>query len=300
MKIGYPCINTTLECRNRTFRLRSYSAERLVETVASNLECLRRTLEFNIGRGILFFRIHSGFVPFASHPVCRFDWQGRFREEFSEVGRLIRERGIRVSMHPDQFTLINSLEEEIFERSVRELAYHCDLLDLLGTDASAKVQVHVGGVYSDRQASLERFVKRWGLLDPAVRRRLVIENDDRNYSFRECLEVSRRTGVPVVFDRFHHELNCSGESTSEALALAARTWRKRDGIPIVDYSTQAHDNRRGAHASGLDKKAFLAFLKESLPFDFDLMLEIKDKEKSALRALALAAGDPRLVKSQLK
>jgi len=300
VRIGYPCINTTLNCRNRTFRLRSYSEERLVETVASNLECLRRTLEFNAARGLLFFRIHSGFVPFASHPICTFDWRGRFREAFSDAGNFIRSNGIRISMHPDQFTLINSVDEEIFTRSVRELAYHCDLLDLLGTDASAKVQVHVGGVYGDRQASMERFVERWGKLVPAVRRRLVIENDDRNYSLRECLDLSVRTGVPVVFDRFHHEINCSGESTAEALGLAAGTWRKRDGAPIVDYSTQAPENRKGAHSSVLDKKAFVGFLEGSRPFDFDLMLEIKDKEKSAIEAVALAANDPRFIKWQVR
>jgi UV DNA damage endonuclease len=296
VRIGYPCINTTLVCRNRTFRLKSYSEERLVETVASNLECLRQTLGFNARRGLLFFRINSGFVPFASHPVCRFDWRSRFRDEFSTLGRFIKKHGIRVTMHPDQFTLLNSLDEGIFQRSVKELSYHCGLLDLLGVDSSAKVQIHVGGVYSDRRSSLERFVLRWELLEAALRERLVIENDDRNYTLRDCLELSRRTGAPVVFDAFHHEINCSGEPASRAIELAAGTWRKKDGLPIIDYSTQAPDGRRGAHSSGLDKKAFLKFLQESQPFDFDLMLEIKDKEKSAIRAVAMAAKDPRLVR----
>jgi UV DNA damage endonuclease len=170
---------------------------------------------------------------------------------------------------------------------------------MLGADKSAKVQIHVGGVYSDRSASLDRFVKRWGLLNPAIRDRLVIENDDRNYTFSECLAVSRRTGVPVVFDCFHHAINCSGESIAQALELAARTWRKKDGIPIVDYSTQAQANRRGAHSSSLDSKAFRRFMQESRSYDFDLMLEIKDKEISAIKAVELAAKDPRLVKSQV-
>lgn len=300
MRIGYPCINTSLNCGNRTFRLKSYSEGRLVETVASNLDCLRRTLEFNVGRGILFFRVHSGFVPFASHPVCRFDWQGHFRGEFANIGRFIRKHGIRVSMHPDQFTLINSLDEGIFQRSVKELCYHCALLDLLGTDRSAKVQIHVGGVYSDRRASLDRFVKRWGLLEPAIRGRLAVENDDRNYSLGDCLQVNSRTGAPVIFDTFHHEVNCSGESTVQAIELAARTWRKTDGLPIVDYSTQAQAGRRGAHSSTLDQPAFRRFLQESRAHDFDLMLEIKDKEISAIKAVELAAKDPRLVKAGVR
>jgi len=40
---------------------------------------------------------------------------------------------------------------------------------------------------------------------------------------------------------------------------------------------------------------FRQFLKETLPADFDIMLEIKDKEKSALAALWIARDDPRLV-----
>jgi UV DNA damage endonuclease len=45
----------------------------------------------------------------------------------------------------------------------------------------------------------------------------------------------------------------------------------------------------------LDEEHFRRFLEESRPYDFDLMLEVKDKERSALRALELARGDPRLV-----
>lgn len=295
MRIGYPCINTSLECRNRTFRLKSYSEERLAQTVASNLECLGRTLEYNAERGILFFRINSGFVPFASHPVCQFPWQDFFREDFARIGEFIREHGMRVSLHPDQFTLLNSLDEDIFERSRRELAYHCEILELLGTDHSAKVQIHLGGVYGDRAASLARFITRFHLLEDRTKARLVVENDDRNYTLSECLAASDATGIPVVFDIFHHALNSSGESPAAALALAGRTWKKRDGLPIVDYSTQAADGRRGAHSSRLDEPAFKKFLRASRPCDFDLMLEIKDKELSALKAIQLASKDSRLV-----
>jgi UV DNA damage endonuclease len=295
LRIGYPCVNTSLGCRNRTFRLKSYSEERLVATVQSNLECLRAVLEFNASHGLLFFRINSGFVPFASHEVCAFDWQACFRDKFASIGAFIREKGMRVSMHPDQFTLINSRDEEIFRRSCRELSYHADMLDLLGVDTSARIQIHVGGVYGDRAESLKRFVSRCGLLEDKVIRRLAVENDDRNYTLRECLDVSGETGVPVIFDLFHHEVNCSGESTAEALALAGRTWAGGDGLPIVDYSTQSPSGRRGAHANSLDEAAFLRFIRDSRDFDFDLMLEIKDKEKSACRAVELIKTDPRLV-----
>jgi UV DNA damage endonuclease len=108
MKIGYPCINRTIGCSaNRTFRLKSYSEERLIETVENNLDCLLNILKFNVEHNILFFRITSDLVPFASHPICQFPWQRFFRDKFRKIGDLIRTHGIRISMHPDQFTLIN-------------------------------------------------------------------------------------------------------------------------------------------------------------------------------------------------
>jgi UV DNA damage endonuclease len=67
-------------------------------------------------------------------------------------------------------------------------------------------------------------------------------------------------------------------------------------LPIVDYSSQEPAQRKGIHARTLDGEDFLNFLKRSRPHDFDLMMEIKDKEMSASRAIALAEGDPRLRK----
>lgn len=285
MRIGYPCLNRSIGCSaSRTFRLASYSAERLAETVRLNLDCLERILEFNRANGLLFFRLTSDLVPFASHPVCAFPWERKFAADFAALGSFIRAGGMRISMHPDQFTLINSPDMRIFERSAAELAYHARVLDLLGLDLSARIQIHGGGAYGDKPLSLERFCARFELLDERVRRRLVVENDDRQYGVADCLAISRRTGIPVLFDSFHHQLNNHGEDLAAALGMAAATWKRGDGPPMVDYSSQRKGERRGSHAESIDLKHFAGFIAATAAFDFDIMLEIKDKEKSALRA----------------
>ncbi len=294
MKIGYPCINLTIGCKaDRTFRLKSFSEQRLIETVASNLDCLLAILRWNVERQILFFRITSDLVPFASHPVCRFDWQGHFRETFARIGEFVRAHQIRISMHPDPFTLINSVDDAIFDRSRRELLYHAQVLDAMRLDRTAKIQIHVGGVYGDRAGSIKRFTERFRRLDAAVRDRLVVENDEKSYSLHDCLIIHEGTGLPVLFDVFHHSILNRDEDLRMCLEQTDRTWRIEDGIPMVDYSTQAMNKPIGSHTLSIDIKDFQAFLTGSRPHDFDIMLEIKDKEASAKKAIAVARNDKR-------
>jgi UV DNA damage endonuclease len=161
-------------------------------------------------------------------------------------------------------------------------------------DVTAKVQIHVGGVYGDKSAAMARFAVAYAGLPDTVRRRLVIENDDRHYSLTDCLQVHERTGVPVLFDFFHHALNNRDESVAAAVRAAAGTWVAADGCLMTDYSSQEPGQRRGTHAQTLDTADFRRTLRSSQPCNFDIMLEIKDKERSAATAQAVAGDDPRL------
>ena len=53
---------------------------------------------------------------------------------------------------------------------------------------------------------------------------------------------------------------------------------------MVDYSSQKKDALKGSHAESIDMKDFKNFISKSKGINFDIMLEIKDKEKSALKA----------------
>ena len=301
MRIGYPCINRSIGCSpSRTFRLASYSDERVRDTVKANLVCLLKILSYNVDHGLLFFRITSDMIPFASHPVCAVPWRKDFTDEFQRIGEYARNHRFRISMHPDQFVLLNALDTGVLERSIADLRYQSQVLDLLGLDDTAKLQIHAGGEYRNKTASMERFIKNYERLDETIRRRLVIENDERLYTISDCLTIHERTGIPVLLDIFHHAINNNNENTVDILGPVCATWKKSDGIPMVDYSTQQQGKRAGAHAVTIDQRDFRSFLRISMPYDFDIMLEIKDKEKSALSALILAQNDPRLYNGYLK
>ena len=290
MKVGYPCINLSLPCRSsHRFRLASFSRERFLQTVSANLDCLQQILEFNAENGLLYFRISSDLIPFASHPVCTVPWQTIFAARFAAIGRFIRGRRMRITMHPDQFILLTAHEEWIVAASIAELEYHAQVLELLELDQTARIQIHIGAAYGDRPASLDRFSRCWLRLSEKVRRRLAVENDDRLFNLADALEINHRTGAPVLFDTFHHELFNRGEPLREAFLQAAATWRKKDGVPLVDYSSQQSQARRGSHGATLDARHFRLTTAQLRGMDYDLMLEIKDKEKSALQAKAILA-----------
>lgn len=284
MRIGYACVNQSVGASaSRTFRLASYSEERAAETIASNLRVLREILEWNLARGILYFRISSGTIPLASHPVMTFDWKTQFAEELREIGTFIVESGMRTNMHPGQYTLINSNRPEVVEASILELQYHADLMDLMGLDQTHKIQLHTGGVYGDKPAATDRFVAVYETLDASIRKRLVIENEERHFNLADNLRIHERTGIPLLFDTFHHDLFNDGESLAEALDLVQPTWEGH-GPAMLDYSSQDPDKRWGAHTPTIDLEDFSSVLDVLDGRDVDVMLEIKDKEKSALAA----------------
>ncbi len=298
MKIGYTALNWTIGCQGaKTFRLKSYSHEKFVETAQNNLDCLLTMLKFNVANNILFFRITSRLIPFASHPIMDFGWMEYFKHNFNEISSVIHENDIRISMHPGQFVVINSKDPRVFERSLNELKYHNEVFELLKLDSTAKIQVHVGGVYGNKEKSMERFIGRYNNLDKNMKRRLVIENDEKSYNLSECLEISNETKIPVLFDYFHHELNNTGEKLEGYFENFTKTWKDRDGLPLVDYSSQKPEKSKGTHAGSIDRDHFKKFLNETENFDFDIMLEIKDKETSALKAVDILRTDERFIKN---
>ncbi|MBD3256347.1 MAG: UV DNA damage repair endonuclease UvsE [Candidatus Lokiarchaeota archaeon] len=295
MKIGYPCVNLSLKCRSsRTFRLRNYSEERIRETISGNLDCLQKILEFNVDHNLYFFRITSDLIPFASHPVMNFNWKDYFKTKFEGIGNYIKKNNMRITMHPGQYTVLNSKRKDVFERSLKELKYHIEVLDLLKLDQSAKVQVHVGGVYNEKKESINRFISRYKKFDNAIKNRLVIENDDKSYHVNDCLEIYNIINIPIIFDVFHHECYNHQTSMLKALNLVIDTWNAKDGLPILHYSSQKEGKSSGSHAYSIDIIHFKEFVEKTNDYDFDLMLEIKDKEKSALKALKILKNDNRL------
>ena len=295
MAIGYACVHIGSEATKlSTLRLANASADDFRRMIDKNLNALRVMIQYNADHGIKLFRISSDVIPLGSHPAMTVDWTAEFKETLALLGEQIKAYGIRVSMHPGQYTVLNSPNTEVVKRAVDDLLYHNAFLDALGCDSTHKIILHIGGVYADKPQAMKRFIQTYTKLDERVKARLVIENDDTSYTAADVLFIAEQTGLPVVFDTFHHSLNHADDSLSvyDWVDRCGETWGERDGKQKIHYSQGNQEARGGAHSKTIDVKEFLLFYRGLHHTEIDIMLEVKDKNLSAVKCMLATMEKP--------
>ena len=234
--------------------------------------------------GIGAFRITSQILPLATHPMSGYtleqlDPSGALAGAYAWAGALAQAYDIRLSLHPDQFIVLNSEREPVVRAAVRELELHGEVAELVGADV---IVVHGGGATGGVAAALERLERGMALLQPRARERLALENDDRCFTPSSLMPLCERTGVPLVYDVHHHRCLGDGLSVAEATELAFATWGRRE--PHAHLSSPkggwTGPNTR-AHADYIDPADFPdAWLGRTMTID----VEAKAKERAVLAA----------------
>ncbi len=279
--LGYVAMCLTIgSATNRTCRLKNATPERLRELIASNLDELERALRFNVENGVHLYRVSSELIPFASHPINTIPWWDEFADRFARMAAILREGPIRATMHPGQFTVLNSNNPRVVASAIEEIQWHVRLLDALETGPSSKIIIHVGGAFGDKSAAMDRFASVVGDLPESFRKRIVIENDEHVYAIEDVLELSARTGLPVIYDNLHDRIHSGrDDGPGRWLPHAFATWKPEDGVPKVHFSSQADGGRVGAHSDFIDAEEFARYL-DMAPREtaFDCMLECKQKD----------------------
>lgn len=287
MKIGYACLTQGVYGTNfKTCTLKNATEDCLREIIAFNLQSLSRVLDYNIKNNIKLFRISSDIIPFGSSPVNSLKWWEEFQEELEQIGNKIKKSKMRVSMHPGQYTVLNSPKEDVVKRATLDLEYHTRFLDSLVVDSTHKIILHVGGVYGNKREAIERFKENYLKLPRTIKNRLVIENDDKSYTIADILMLGESLDIPVVYDNLHnHVLNTDSTITdNEWIQRARLTWHEKDGLQKIHYSQQRPNGRPGSHSQTIDLSVFETFL-HMLTADVDIMFEVKDKNLSALKGV---------------
>ncbi|WP_027398568.1 UV DNA damage repair endonuclease UvsE [Anaerovorax odorimutans] len=294
MRIGYACKTIGVpNCNFKNCILRNATPEKLRSLIEHNLNSLDSILNYNINTGIYLFRISSDLITFASNPANQLDWSNMFKNEFIKIGNKIKSNGMRVSMHPGQYTVINSPNEKVIRQSIKELEYHCKVLDSMKLNSEHKLILHIGGIYGDKKEATKRFIKNYNALSINIKKRLVIENDEKLYNIEDALKIGKEINCPVIFDNLHHEINKpqTYNSIQYWIDECNNTWGKKDGNQKIHYSQQNKTKKTGSHSSTIALESFLDFTQNISLNNLDIMLEVKDKNLSAIKCINALRDD---------
>ncbi|WP_111630162.1 UV DNA damage repair endonuclease UvsE [Larkinella arboricola] len=286
VNMGYACINLSLQAQkvttNRGMIKKTFLERGLAyasELALKNVHDLLTIVDWNLQHGFQLFRISSDLFPWASeYRIASLPDFPAIRATLEEIGR----RPIRLTTHPGPFNQLAG-QGKVLDNTIVDLEYQSELFDLMGLKPSHwnKINIHVGGTYGDKTASLARFAQNFKLLSENLRARLTVENDDRPslYSVADLRSLHEAVGIPIVFDYFHHSLNPGGQTQEEAFLMAYHTWDVR---PVFHYSDSRQTRedpsaRREAHADWLYSTV------NTYGKEVDIVFESKMKELAVMR-----------------
>jgi UV DNA damage endonuclease len=223
---------------------REVAEQRLWDLMVGNIEATRLLVE-RVGElepNLRMVRISSDILAAYTHEDWRYYWQqpdvvAYCERHFAEVGRIARERDVRLSFHPGQFTVLASVNEGIVQRSIEEFEYHADMARYMGFGKSFqdfKINVHISG-----KQGPEGIRRTYGKLSPEARSCITIENEENAWGLDDCLTISDI--VPIVLDVHHHWIR-EGEyilPSDDRVKRVCDSWR---GVrPVMHYSVSRED-----------------------------------------------------------
>lgn len=299
VQLGLCCINTQLRFMkppvfaSRKMIIRSIEKEGievLKTKITQNLKDVLTMMEWNEANGIKVFRLSSELFPHKSNPRVEnytFDFA---RDLLRQIGELAHKYNQRLTFHPGQYNVVGTPDRKAFLKTVDDLAYHADVLDMCNLDGLSPVMVvHGGGIYGDKDATIRRWCSQYMELPEKVRKYLVLENCEKCFNIEDCLLISKVVNIPVVFDTHHYICyrilhdNEIFKPASEYISEILDTWKRRGLKPKFHVSEQG-TGRIGHHSDFVeDIPSYLLKIPKKYGVHIDIMIEAKMKEQSIQR-----------------
>lgn len=171
--------------------------------------------------GIKSFRVSSNLFPLYDSLTAELQSHTSVKSILQEVGKYALNNSMRLSCHPDQFVVISSNKPDVIEKSFRMLDHHAWIFDQMELPLSPYYAINIHGGTKGNSHYLVESIRK---LNPNVKSRLTLENDERSYSVKDLFSVYEQTEVPIVFDSHHHTFNDVGLTIEEGLNLSMKTW----------------------------------------------------------------------------
>ena len=249
---------TTISWLNR--QSRKVAEDKLAELSIANTKNALNLIEYvgTLPDKQRMVRLGSNMCPAYTEPTWGYVYKdpnliAELERGWSRVGERARELDVRVSMHPGQFTVLASDNDDIVNRSIEEFEYHADIIRWMGYGKNwqdFKCNVHISGRRGP--AGIINVLPR---LSPEARNSITIENDEMSWGIDASLELAEH--VALVLD-IHHHWVATGEyiqTTDDRFARIVDSWR---GVqPVIHYSVSREDYLTDADPNVLPNKELL-------------------------------------------
>jgi UV DNA damage repair endonuclease len=234
--------STTVSWLNR--QSQNVAEEKLWDLLKGNIEAVRKLVN-RVGaldENLRMVRLGSDILPVYTQRDWSWFWRTSdvrtyLEREFRTVGDLARERGVRLSMHPGQFTVLASDNPDIVDRSIEEFEYHADMARWMGygrTFQDFKINVHISG-----RRGPEGIIDALSRLSPEARNCITIENDENCWGIEDSLELQKHCAL--VLDIHHHWVRTGDyiQPTDDRVLRVIDSWR---GVrPAMHYSVSREE-----------------------------------------------------------
>jgi UV DNA damage endonuclease len=263
---------------------RNQQLEYLAEICRHNAHALQNALRYCRDHGIKDFRINSQILPLKTHPDMGYRMDDlpshdQIIQIFKDCGRFCRTYDLRTTFHPDQFILLSSPKSDVVGRSIADLIYQAEVARWVNADV---INIHGGGAYGNKSATLRRLRKTIEHLPQAVRSRLTLENDDRVYTPEDLLPVCRDMGIPLVYDVHHHRCLPDGNPVEATTELALGTWNREPLFHLSSPKNGWESGNPAPHHDYINSHDFPACWKH---LDITVEVEAKAKELAVLKLM---------------
>ncbi len=289
INLGYVAISKTLDSTSSstityTNFLKTKDYNKIHETIISNLNALENILIYNYKNNVNFFRLTSKLIPLATKDDVIFDYITPYKEYYNKLRPLCKN--MRIDVHPDQYTVINSIKKEVVESSVVNLEYHYKILEAL--DINPKIiLIHIGSSVFGKKQSINRFIKNFNNLPIHLQKSIAIENDDKVYNIKDCLYIANKLNIPFVLDYHHYLCNNDGENILDYIEDIFKTWKHIN--PKIHFSSPKSKLKKEfrSHHDYINPYDFIDFLEKikHMKYDVDIMLEAKAKDEALFRLI---------------
>jgi UV DNA damage endonuclease len=251
---------TTVQWLNR--QTKDVAEQRLWDIMVHNAAAAKRLVEYvgSLPPELRMVRLGSNQLPVYTQRDWSYYWQrpdviAYLEKHYGAVGEAARALDVRLSMHPGQFTVLASDNEEIVERSIEEFEYHATLIRYMGYGKQFqdfKCNVHISG-----RKGPQGIIDALKRLSPEARNTITIENDENKWGLEHSLELV--DDCALVLDIHHHWCR-EGEyirPTDDRFARVIDSWRGVRPAIHYSYSRNEHLPEGFAHDTMPDMPALL-------------------------------------------